>query len=169
MTSDRRYPPRPVVGVGMVIVVSDRDRAAIGYQPDVPSPAGVVLVKRKYEPLAGEWSLPGGAQEIGETLEEAAAREALEETGLAIDVGPIVEVFDRIVRDHDGRVEYHYVLVDYVCRPKGGRLQAGSDVSDTVIADPMALEQYGLTEKAGTVISRAMRMSFRLKAEATEQ
>jgi 8-oxo-dGTP diphosphatase len=155
MTSDRRYPPRPVVGVGMVIVVSDRDRAAIGYRADVPSPAGVVLVKRKYEPLAGEWSLPGGVQEIGETLEEAAAREALEETGLAIDVGPIVEVFDRIVRDRDGRIEYHYVLIDYFCRPRGGRLQPGSDVSETIIADPAALEPYALTDKAIAVISKA--------------
>ena len=155
MTSDRRYPPRPVVGVGMVIFVSDRDRAAIGYRTDVPSPAGVVLVKRKYEPLAGEWSLPGGAQEIGETLEEAAAREAFEETGLAIDVGPIVEVFDRIVRDRDGRIEYHYVLIDYFCRPRGGRLQPGSDVSETIIADPAALGPYALTGKAIAVISKA--------------
>jgi ADP-ribose pyrophosphatase YjhB (NUDIX family) len=156
MTSDRRYPVRPVVGVGLVILVSDGDRATIGYRADVPSPAGVVLVKRKHEPLSGEWSLPGGAQEIGETLEEAAAREALEETGLAIDVGPVVEVLDRITRDADGRVEYHYVLVDYVGRPRGGRLHPGSDVSDAIIADPAALEPYGLTDKAIAVIGKAV-------------
>ncbi len=81
-----------------------------------PSTPGVVLVKRRFEPLAGEWSLPGGKLEVGETLEAAIAREIVEETGLVVDVGPMVEVLDRIFRDGDGRVRYHYVLVDYVCR-----------------------------------------------------
>ncbi len=95
----------------------------------------VVLIKRRFEPLAGHWSLPGGAVDVGETLVECVAREMLEETGLVVEVGPVVEVFDRIVRDGDGRVQFHYVLVDYLCRPTGGALQAGSDVAEAVYAD----------------------------------
>ncbi len=102
----RRYPDRPIVGVGAVIV---QDGA-------------VLLVKRRYPPLAGCWSLPGGTVEVGETLEGALAREMLEETGLEVTVGPVIEVFDRITRDDQGRVRYHYVLVDYLCWPLGGTL-----------------------------------------------
>ena len=98
MSDDARIPSGPIVGVGAVILDGDR----------------VLLVKRGHEPLKGEWSLPGGAVEIGETLDAAVAREVLEETGLDVDVGPVVEVLDRIQRDADGRVEYHYVIVDYL-------------------------------------------------------
>src|SRR5579862_6341980 len=96
----RTYPERPIVGVGAVILDSGR----------------VLLVKRAHEPLKGEWSLPGGAVDVGETLEAAVAREILEETGLMVDVGPLVEVVQRITRDADGRIEYHFVIVDYACR-----------------------------------------------------
>jgi ADP-ribose pyrophosphatase YjhB (NUDIX family) len=136
----RRYPPRPVVGVGAVIVDDGR----------------VVLIKRKYEPLAGQWSLPGGTLEIGESLESGVAREMREETGLEVAVGPVVDVFDRILLDTDGRVRYHFVLVDYLCRPIGGRLVAGSDVADAVLADPAALGPFRLTPKAISVIDRAL-------------
>ena len=81
----------------------------------------VVLIKRRYEPMQGQWSLPGGGVEVGETLEAAVAREMLEETGLQVEVGPVIEVFDRIMRDDDQRVRYHYVLVDYLCWPVGRR------------------------------------------------
>ena len=141
----REYPARPIVGVGAVILTTD--------------PAGVVLIKRHYEPLAGRWSLPGGTVEVGETLEAAAAREIEEETGLVVTVGPVVEVFDRILRDAEGRVRFHFVLVDYLCRPSGGRLQHGSDVDDVVIADPAQLDEYGLTEKALAVIRRALELA----------
>jgi 8-oxo-dGTP diphosphatase len=141
--SDRRaYPDRPYVGVGAVIVDA----------------GSVVIVKRKYEPLKGQWSIPGGAVEVGETLESSIAREMLEETGLVIEVGPVIEVFDRITRDPDGRVRYHFVLVDYLCWPVGGRLQAGSDVEEAVLADPSRLEPYKLTAKATAVIARAMEL-----------
>ena len=140
--SRRQYPDRPYVGVGAVIVDDGR----------------VLLVKRKYEPLAGQWSLPGGAVDVGETLEEAVAREMLEETGLVVDVGPVIEVFDRITRDDDGRVRYHFVLVDYLCWPVGGTLAAASDVADAVFADPADLARYGLTAKATAVIERALDM-----------
>ena len=139
--TSRRYPSRPVVGVGAVIVTED---------------GRVVLVKRQHEPLAGQWSLPGGALEVGESLETGVAREIREETGLDVDVGPVVDVFDRILFDEHGAVRYHFVLVDYLCRPRHGRLEAGSDVTDVVLASPDALEPYRLTEKALSVIARAL-------------
>ena len=138
----RTYPPRPVVGVGAVIVHE----------------GSVVLIKRKFEPLAGQWSLPGGTLELGESLEAGIAREMREETGLEVEVGPVVEVFDRILLDLEGRVRYHFVLVDYLCRPIGGRLVAGSDVADAVLADPATLSAYRMTPKAVAVIERALAM-----------
>lgn len=140
--SQRLYPARPIVGVGGVIVDGDR----------------VVLIKRKYEPLAGRWSIPGGTLEVGEGLEEGVARELVEETGLVVRVGPVVEVFDRILRDEDGRVKYHFVLVDYLCLPVGGSLQAGDDVSDAEWVGFGDLAPYDLTVKATEVLRRAERM-----------
>jgi len=119
----------------------------------------VVLVKRRHEPLAGQWSLPGGMLELGESLEAGLAREMLEETGLHVDVGPVVEVFDRILFDDDGRVRYHFVLVDYVCTVRGGTLASGSDVADVVLADPGDLEKYRLAAKAVDVIEKARRLA----------
>ena len=144
--SSRRYPTRPITGVGAIILV-----------PGERGP-GVVLVKRRHEPLAGHWSLPGGTLDLGETLESGAAREALEETGLAVDVGPVVDVFDRILLDEAGKVRYHFVLIDYLCRPIGGELRAGSDAADVVIAEPGELENYRLTGKAFDVIQKALNM-----------
>jgi 8-oxo-dGTP diphosphatase len=141
----RRYPSRPIVGVGAVIFVDGK----------------VVLIKRRFEPLAGQWSLPGGALEVGETLEAGTAREILEETGLVVDVGPVVEVFDRILLDEERKVRYHFVLIDYLCRPVGGRLQHGSDVADVALADPGNLEPYGLTPKAAAIIRRGVEMRDR--------
>jgi ADP-ribose pyrophosphatase YjhB (NUDIX family) len=154
--SDRHYPARPVVGVGAVIVVRPEDAARVDIPMPVPSPAGVVLIKRRYEPLAGQWSLPGGALDVGETLEAGVAREIREETGLIVDVGDVVEVFDRILLDGDRRVRYHFVLIDYLCRPVAGRLAHASDVSDVTIADPAALEPYALTPKARAVVAKAL-------------
>ena len=116
----------------------------------------VVLVKRAHEPLMGEWNLPGGGVELGETLEQACAREVLEETGLVVSVGPLVDVFDRIVADDEGRVRYHFVLVDYLCHAIGGDPCCGTDASDIALAEPAALERYKLTPKALEVISRAL-------------
>ena len=140
----RQYPSKPVVGIGAV-VLDDRRR--------------VVLVKRRYEPLAGQWSLPGGALELGETLEAGVAREILEETGLIVDVGPMVEAFDRILVDEAGKVRYHFVLVDYLCRIVGGVLQAGSDVVEVQLADPDDLAPLHVAAKARDVIARALVMS----------
>jgi ADP-ribose pyrophosphatase YjhB (NUDIX family) len=116
----------------------------------------VVLVKRAHEPLKGQWNLPGGGVEVGETLQQACAREVLEETGLTVSVGPVIEVFDRIMRDDQGAVQYHFVLVDYLCHASGGVLRCGSDASDIVLADPAALGPFGLTDKAREVIAHAL-------------
>jgi 8-oxo-dGTP diphosphatase len=149
-TDSRQYPDRPIVGVGAVIVDAGK----------------VVLIRRRYEPLAGQWSLPGGTLEVGETLECGAAREVLEETGLQVEVGPIVEVFDRIMLDEERRVQYHFVLVDYLCRPVGGTLQAGSDVDAAVLVAPTSLGDYDLTEKASAVIARGLEL---VRIAATSQ
>ena len=145
MSSDRRlYPERPIVGVGAVVLDAD---------------GRVVLIRRRFEPLAGRWSLPGGTLELGETLESGVAREILEETGLYVAVGPVIEVFDRIMLDADSRVRYHFVLVDYLCRPTGGALHAGSDVDAAVLADPADLTSFGLTDKAAAVIARGVELA----------
>ena len=136
----RSYPDHPVVGVGAVVLVEGK----------------IVLVKRAHEPLKGAWNLPGGGVEVGETLQDACAREVREETGLVVDVGPAIEVFDRIMLDADGRVQYHFVLVDYLCRPAGGELRCGTDADEIALADPGALAEYHLTDKAIEVIRKGM-------------
>ncbi len=155
MIEDRKYPSRPIVGVGAVIVLSGAEAVRAGWERAVAG-TSVVLVKRRFDPLAGRWSLPGGGVETGEPLEDAVAREVLEETGLSVQVGPIVDVFDRILTDADGRVQYHFVLIDYLCHARAGRLAAGSDVSDVAVVDPDALEPFDLTEKAREVIRKAL-------------
>ena len=139
----RLYPERPVVGVGAVIV--DRER--------------VVLVKRAHEPLKGEWSLPGGAVEVGETLAGAIVREVREETGLEIKVGPIVEVLDRVHRGTDGRVEYHFVLLDYLCTVAGGTLTRGSDAAAVCWVSVADLPAYRLSAEATSVIIKALELA----------
>lgn len=135
----RAFPERPIVGVGAVVF--DRGR--------------VLLVKRGHEPLKGEWSLPGGAVEVGETLEAAVAREVLEETGLAVEVGPIVDVVDRVQRTGDGRVEYHFVIVDYLCRAQTDQIVHGSDADDVRWVGVEELPLFRLSEKAAGVVRKA--------------
>jgi ADP-ribose pyrophosphatase YjhB (NUDIX family) len=154
--TSRRYPDRPIVGVGAVVLIRPDQAEALGW-PTPLTEIGVVLVKRRFEPLAGQWSLPGGGVEVGETLTTAIAREILEETGLVVDVGSSVEVFDRILRDRDERVEYHFVLIDYVCRAVSGPLKAGSDVEEVAVVEPDGLEAFALTGKALEVIGAALR------------
>jgi len=135
----RRYPERPVVGVGAVIIDGRR----------------VVLVQRAHEPLKGRWSLPGGAVDVGETLAEAVAREAREETGLDVQVGQLVGVFDRLHHDDDGRVEYHFVLLDYLCTLRSGTLACASDAADARWVEIDDLAAYGVNPDAVAVIRTA--------------
>jgi 8-oxo-dGTP diphosphatase len=110
----REYPDNPLVGVGAVIVERNR----------------VLLIRRGQPPLLGEWSLPGGVLECGETLRDAVVREAREETGLVVEAGEMLGVYERVIRGGEGRVRYHYVLIDFLCRPISGDLNAGSDAAD---------------------------------------
>jgi 8-oxo-dGTP diphosphatase len=139
INDDRRYPARPFLGVGALIFEG----------------AKILLVERGKEPLKGYWSLPGGVLETGEKLEAAIRREVREETGLEIEALSIFEIFERIMPDPNGRTEYHYVLIDYLCRPAGGRLQAASDVSRAAWVAEQNLRDYRLTEGTQEVIERA--------------
>ena len=115
----------------------------------------ILLVERAGEPLKGYWSVPGGAVEVGEQLTEAVRREVLEETGLEIEPLSVVEIFERITRDAAGLAEYHYVLVDYLCRVTGGELKAGDDVSSARWVERCCLGQYRITEGTLPVIEKA--------------
>jgi 8-oxo-dGTP diphosphatase len=145
----REYPDRPVVGVGGVVIENGR----------------ALLIKRGSEPLLGEWSIPGGTLELGESLQEGVARELLEETGLEVRVLDMIEVFDRIFQDGKtpypkgtGRPKYHYVIVDYLCERLAGEAQAGSDVTDFAYATEEELEKFHLTPTATRVLHRAFAM-----------
>ena len=111
----RKYPSRPIVGVGVVILDADK----------------ILLIKRGKPPRAGTWSLPGGAQESGETLKEAAIREIYEETNLKVEIIGLIDIVDSIRRDKKGDTEYHYTLIDFAARVTGGALRAGDDAIDS--------------------------------------
>lgn len=136
----RDYPDRPIVGVGAVIVENGR----------------VLLVRRLAEPLKGEWSIPGGMLELGERLREGVAREVLEESGLVVEVGEVLDVFDAIYPDAAGRTQYHYVLIDFLCYPTGGGLHAGSDADAVRWAGSDELESLRLRPMTLGVIRKGL-------------
>ena len=115
----------------------------------------ILLVERGREPLKGYWSIPGGIVETGEKLADGIQREVLEETGLQVEALSVFEVFERIMPDLDGRTEYHYVLIDYLCRPLGGRLEPAGDASRVAWVSEQDLRNYRLTEGTLGVIERA--------------
>lgn len=145
MSDSRRYPQRPILGVGALIIRDDE----------------IVLVERGREPLKGEWSLPGGVVEVGERLEEAARREVMEETSLDVEPVAVVEIFERIMSDGEQRPEYHYVLIDYLCEVRGGELRAGDDVSRAEWVRQGDLERYTLTAGTLPVIEKGFARSRR--------
>jgi 8-oxo-dGTP diphosphatase len=139
----RSFPTQPIVSVGAVIVDGGR----------------VLLIKRGQPPLQGRWSLPGGVVEVGETLHEALVREVREETGLEVEVGPVVEVLERIEREVDNRVEYHYVIIDYRCLVRGGRLTCGSDADDARWVAASDVAAFGVTAAVAGVVHKALALA----------
>lgn len=138
---NREYPDRPLVGVGAVIVQDNR----------------VLLVRRGQAPLLGEWSLPGGVLECGETLREATIRETREETGLEVETGVLLGVYDRVIRSEDGRVRYHFVLIDFLCRAVAGNLKAGSDAADVRWFESAELDGLNLPRDTRDVIEKGLK------------
>ena len=145
----REYPDRPVVGVGGVMIENGR----------------ALLIRRGSEPLLGQWSIPGGTLELGESLQEGVARELLEETGMQVRVLDLIEVFDRIYLEPAGtenqaskRPKFHYVIVDYLCERLSGEPRAASDVTEVAYAAEQELERFGLTPTATRVLRRAFAM-----------
>ena len=132
----REYPETPLVGVGAIIVEDGR----------------VALVKRGHPPLLGEWSIPGGVMEVGETVREAAVREACEETGLKVETQELLGIYDRLLRDENGRVQYHYLLVDFLCHRVSGELCAAGDADETRWFSPEEIDQLPLPGDTAEVI-----------------
>src|SRR5208337_2404318 len=143
----REYPESPLVGVGAVIVDRHREERR------------VLLIRRGQPPLLGEWSLPGGVLECGETLRDAAVREAHEETGLLVETGELLGVYERVIRGDDGRVRYHYVLIDFLCRAVGGDLKAGSDAAEVRWFTRNELPALNLAHDASDVVRKGLTRS----------
>jgi ADP-ribose pyrophosphatase YjhB (NUDIX family) len=140
--SDREYPTRPFVGIGIVVIKDDH----------------ILLCRRGKPPNVGSWTLPGGAQDLGETCEEAARRELLEETGLTVGKLHFCAHVDTIRRDEAGRVRFHYTILDFAGRWVDGEPVAGSDVSEVEWAPMDALEPYNLWSEAHRIIAIARRL-----------
>jgi 8-oxo-dGTP diphosphatase len=134
----REFPEQPLVGVGAIVIDGPR----------------VLLVKRAHPPLQAQWSIPGGVLEVGEFVHEAAVREAREETGLIVAAGELLGVYDRVLRDPESRVQYHYVLIDFLCRPVGGNLLAASDAAEVRWFRREELPALNLAEDTQDVIRK---------------
>ena len=138
----RSYPARPMVGIGIIVLRQD----------------AVLLIRRSRPPSMGSWSLPGGAQELGETAIDAARRELLEETGLTVGDLILVAHADSIHRDTEGRVAYHYTILDFAARSQGGEAVAGADAGAVVWAPFERLDAYALWSETRRVIAAARAM-----------
>ena len=136
----REYPAQPVVGVGAVVVRGAR----------------ALIVRRAHEPRKGQWSLPGGHLHLGESLADGARREVKEGTGLDVDLGPIIETFDRVHRDAEGRIRYHFVIVDFVCWSSAGEAVAGSDAADVAWVTAGEIDGYDVNPHAKAIILRGL-------------
>jgi len=141
----REHPKQPLIGVGALIVENSR----------------VVLIKRGKAPLLGEWSIPGGMLELGETLRQGAEREALEETGLVVRATELLGVFDRVVLDAEGKIVYHYVLIDFLCERISAELHAGADAADAKWFTPEEVAMLPLAEDTAEVIRAALTKAVR--------
>jgi len=144
--SNRQYPDRPILGVGALIFRDDC----------------ILLAERGKEPLKGYWSLPGGVVEVGETLDQAIRREVREETGLDVEVVEVLEIFERIMRDAEGRPEYHYVLIDYLCLAPNGEARPASDVAQVAWVRREEVARYRITEGTPRVIQKGFDAAARI-------
>jgi ADP-ribose pyrophosphatase YjhB (NUDIX family) len=135
---NREFPETPLVGVGAIIIEDAR----------------VLLVKRAHPPLQAQWSIPGGVLEVGELIREAAIREAREETGLIVDPVELLGVYDRVLRNPERRVQYHYVLIDFLCRKVGGELSAASDAAEVCWFTREELPALHLAEDTLDVVNK---------------
>jgi 8-oxo-dGTP diphosphatase len=142
VSNGREYPDHPIVGVGGVVISNGR----------------VLLIRRGNPPLVGEWSIPGGTLEVGETLPEAVKRELAEEAGIEVRVGELIEALERIFLDPHGRTKYHHVILDYLCEMVGGNTRAGSDATEVAWATQSELDKYELSAAATRVIQKAFQM-----------
>lgn len=140
-----------MVGVGGVVISKGR----------------ALLVRRGSAPLEGQWSIPGGMLEVGETILEGVRRELAEETRLEVRVGDLIEVFERITPDRHGKTQYHFVVLDYLCEVLSGEARAGSDVVDVAWATPAELASYSISETATRVILKAFEMAARANSAQT--
>ncbi len=143
MSESREYPEAPRVGVGAVVLKDGQ----------------VLLVRRDRPPAQGKWSIPGGLVNLGETTEAAAMREVAEECGLTVRLLGLAGVVDRVIRDSDGRIRYHYVLVDYAAAPVSGDLRPGSDAAEARWVPIGELGRYETTEGLATMVANAVRIS----------
>lgn len=134
----RLYPSQPLIGVGAIIMNQNK----------------MLVVKRANEPAKGLWSVPGGVVELGEQLHEALKREVNEETGLEVDIERLVAAVDNIVFDEEGRIQYHYVLLDYLCRSRGGAMKAADDVREIQWVPLEALQSLPITPSLNRVIAK---------------
>jgi len=138
MSGRRLYPDKPMVGVGVLIQDGDR----------------YLLIKRAAEPDAGLWSVPGGMVELGERAKEAAEREALEETGLEVEIVEVLGVVDKIVEGDGNRIKFHFVIVDYLANPVGGSLEASSDALDAKWVKPADFREYEMSPTLVVLLER---------------
>ena len=142
LNASGEYPERPVVGVGGVVILEGR----------------ALLIRRGHEPRKGAWSIPGGKLELGETIVEAVRRELREETGLDVEVGELIEALERIECDADGRVRFHFLILDYRCNARAGHPVAGGDALDVAFVAENELGKYALSEDVLRVVGKAFEM-----------
>lgn len=145
----RRYPDHPRVGVGAVV-----------FDPM----QRVLLVRRGNPPAQGQWGLPGGLLRLGESLQEGLHRELAEETGITSEIVDLLGLYEPIVRDEEGRVAYHYVVADYLCRWLEGEIRPGDDALAVAWASPLNLDSYDLTTAAKDMIAAARKRNRRSPA-----
>jgi 8-oxo-dGTP diphosphatase len=143
LSPKREYPDRPIVGVGGVVIEHGR----------------TVLIRRSNPPLEGQWSIPGGILEVSETILQGVERELEEETGLVVRAGELIEVFERIIPDQDGRTKYHFVIIDYLCERVSGIVRSGGDAIEAVWVEQGDLERYSLVPPVIRVLGKAFELA----------